>query len=98
VPAFVTPARLTLFQLGLEQLDRADQARELIAKDGLVIEGKGAISHVHPATRVEKEAVAAVTKIFAILGVDSADLQLTMWEQKQHDEHGVNVDPEMADG
>ena len=94
VPLYVTPARHTLVQTAFEQLDRVDQARELIAKDGLVLAGKGAIPHVHPAARIEKDAVAAVTRLFTVLGVDDGDLQLTWWEAKLHQDHGIDVEAE----
>jgi len=50
-PVLKSPGQLALFQSGLEALDRAAQARELIAKEGLTIAtDRGKIAHQHPAT------------------------------------------------
>jgi hypothetical protein len=50
--------RRTLFQVALECLDRADEARELIVSEGLISPATGAakMAHLHPAVRVERDA------------------------------------------
>lgn len=62
--------RRTLFQTALECLDRADQARELIAAAGLTSTTKstGAI-HIHPLVKVEHESRAQFVKIWNLLGL-----------------------------
>ncbi len=52
--------KLALVQSALEALDRADQAREQIAIEGLTFTTKttGAV-HVHPLAKLEKESRAA---------------------------------------
>ncbi len=51
-----TPGRLALLQTALECLDRCDEARGALAREGLVTTTKatGAV-HLHPLARVEKE-------------------------------------------
>ncbi|MHB1038120.1 MAG: P27 family phage terminase small subunit [Pirellulales bacterium] len=57
VPLHISPGRLLLVQTALEALDRCDEARRLIEKEGLTskTETTGAL-HIHPAIRVEKDA------------------------------------------
>ncbi|HEV2546032.1 MAG TPA: P27 family phage terminase small subunit [Stellaceae bacterium] len=52
-----SPERLTLLQLALEQLDRADAARADIERDGPTFRTKktGTI-HAHPALAIERQA------------------------------------------
>lgn len=51
------PERLALLQVALEALDRAEQAREAILRDGMTFttEATGAV-HIHPLVKVEREA------------------------------------------
>jgi phage terminase small subunit len=51
-----SPERLTLFLAALEALDRATEAREILAREGLTTktETTGAV-HVHPLAKVEAE-------------------------------------------
>ena len=71
--------RRALFQSALEALDRADQARLLIAAEGLTstTEGTGAL-HVHPAAKVEAEARRQFAKLWSDLGLQLAD-PITSW-------------------
>jgi phage terminase small subunit len=67
-PVLKSPGQLALFQSGLEALDRAAQARELIAKEGLTIAtDRGKIAHQHPALNILKEAEATTLKVFKTL-------------------------------
>jgi hypothetical protein len=57
VPArAVSPARTAVIEEALRALDRADEARRVLADEGMVskTESTGAL-HIHPLTRVERE-------------------------------------------
>jgi hypothetical protein len=56
---------LAILRVALEQFDRAQQARKLLAKDGLVLDGKR-----HPATDVEKTAYGLFLRAMRQLGLD----------------------------
>ena len=63
-------ARLKLLEEGLFALDRAQRARDIIQKEGLLVEGeKSKIPHAHPCLRVEKEAKAQFLKVWKLLGL-----------------------------
>lgn len=51
-----SPGRQALLQTALEALDRADEAREVISREGLTTTTKttGAV-HIHPLLKVERE-------------------------------------------
>jgi phage terminase small subunit len=66
-----SPAKLALFQAGLEALDRADQASMLVASEGLTTKtGKSGVVHKHPALSIEKEARAQFVKIWKALNLN----------------------------
>lgn len=62
--------RRTLFQAGLEALDRADEARRIIQAEGMISKTTttGAV-HVHPAVKVEREARAQFVRIWDLLNL-----------------------------
>lgn len=62
--------RRTLFQAGLEALDRADEARRIIQAEGMISKTAttGAV-HVHPAVKVEREARAQFVRIWDLLNL-----------------------------
>jgi P27 family predicted phage terminase small subunit len=62
--------RRTLFQAGLEALDRADEARRIIQAEGIISKTTttGAV-HVHPAVKVEREARAQFVRIWDLLNL-----------------------------
>src|SRR5438046_912669 len=64
-----SPERLALLQTALEALDRSDEAREAINKEGLTskTEKTGAL-HIHPAVRVERESRMLFMKCWSALG------------------------------
>ncbi|ACN17850.1 hypothetical protein HRM2_48010 [Desulforapulum autotrophicum HRM2] len=65
-----SPARLALFQSGLEAMDRAKQARQLVAKEGMIQKTeRSGVSHAHPGLKIEKESQAAMLKAFKLLGI-----------------------------
>lgn len=66
-----SPGRLTLMRVALEALDRADQAREILASESLTTrtEGTGAI-HINPLVKVEKEARQQFVRCWANLHLE----------------------------
>jgi len=60
--------RLALLEEALRALDRAEQAREIVERDGLVLSG-GKMPHAHPAVRVEHQARAEFVRIWSHLGL-----------------------------
>ncbi|MCC6486390.1 MAG: hypothetical protein IT364_02740 [Candidatus Hydrogenedentes bacterium] len=62
--------RRTLFQAGLEALDRADEARRIIQAEGMISKTTttGAV-HVHPALKIEREARAQFVRIWEVLNL-----------------------------
>lgn len=69
-----TPIRQVMLQMALECLDRADECRELIDREGLtVISLKTGMSHCHPLLRVEKESRQLFAKIMGDLKLNLED-------------------------
>jgi phage terminase small subunit len=66
-----SPGRLELFRVALESLDRIDEARQIIATEGLTIAtGKTGLLHGHPVLAIEKEAKGTFLKIWKTLFLD----------------------------
>jgi len=64
--------RLALLEIALSALDRADQAREIVAREGLVVTSeRSGLSRPHPAIRIENVARAEFLKVWWILGFES---------------------------
>ncbi len=63
--------RRVMFQAALEALDRAEQARAMVAQDGLTktTPATGAI-HLHPAVKVELEARRQFTALWSEMGLE----------------------------
>jgi phage terminase small subunit len=63
--------RRTLFQVGLEALDRADEARVIIETEGLVsTTATTGVPHINPLVRIEREARAQFVKIWGLLHLE----------------------------
>jgi P27 family predicted phage terminase small subunit len=63
------PEHLEMLRLGMEAVDRTDQARRILAKDGLVVTGtRGAIQR-HPMVDVEIQSRTAALRYFRELGL-----------------------------
>jgi phage terminase small subunit len=64
--------RRTFFQVGLEALDRADEARRLVAVEGMTTttESTGAM-HVNPLVKIERDSRAQFVHIWDLLGLKS---------------------------
>jgi P27 family predicted phage terminase small subunit len=61
-------ARQTLFQTALEALDRAEQARLTVEREGMTTTTeRSSVVHVHPLLRVERDARAQFSKIWSDL-------------------------------
>lgn len=61
--------RLVLIEQALRALDRAAEAREIVATEGLMTGGSGKMSHLHPLLKVEKESMALFGKLWAQLSL-----------------------------
>ncbi len=64
------PEHLEQLRLGLEALDRCDEARRIIAKAGLVVTGSRGALQRHPAVDIEVQARSAALRAFRQLGLD----------------------------
>jgi phage terminase small subunit len=64
--------RRAMLQAGLEALDRAEQARQLVAIEGVIKPGTGKIAHRHPAVQIELDARKQFSKIWKELGIGAA--------------------------
>ncbi len=66
-----SPERLAVIQVALETLDRADQAREQLDREGLTFatETTGAV-HVHPLVKVERDARSSFVRVWTSIGLD----------------------------
>lgn len=66
-----SPERIALVRVGLEALDRANEAKALIDSEGMTFktETTGAI-HVHPAVRIEKDSRALFARIWTALALN----------------------------
>jgi phage terminase small subunit len=63
--------RIALLTLALEALDRADQARAIVAGEGLVVTSeRSGLSRPHPALRIEAQARAEFIKVWRVLEFD----------------------------
>ena len=59
-----------LLTMACEAWDRACQAREILAKDGIVIGGREAAARPHPAVAIERDARIAFARLVAQLNLD----------------------------
>lgn len=64
--------RRVMFATALECLDRMDEARAAIARDGL-FQGSGKMQHLHPAATLEKESRREAMKLWAALHLNWID-------------------------
>jgi phage terminase small subunit len=66
----VSPGRPPLLQTALEALDRADEVRAILAREGLTTktESTGAV-HVHPLAKVERENRQLFARLWEQLGL-----------------------------
>jgi phage terminase small subunit len=59
-----------MLTLAAEAWDRACQAREILAKDGIVIGGREAAARPHPAVAIERDSRLAFARLIAQLNLD----------------------------
>lgn len=65
-----TPGRLAVLAEALRALDRADEARAAVDRDGLCVTTPGSgVVHLHPAAKLEREARAQFAALWADLGL-----------------------------
>ena len=67
------PHRVRLLTLGCEALDRCVAARELVTRDGLVVNGREGGMRPHPAIAIERDSRLAFVRIMRELGLDAGD-------------------------
>ena len=60
-----------LLTMACEAWDRAAQAREIMAKDGIVIGGREAAVRPHPCIAIERDARIAFARLVAQLNLDA---------------------------
>jgi phage terminase small subunit len=62
--------RLIMLEQALISLDRANQAREVIDRDGLVaVTTRTGVSHLHPAAKLERESRQLFMKVWKAIGL-----------------------------
>ena len=62
--------RLIMLEQALISLDRANQAREVIDRDGLVaVTTRTGVSHLHPAAKLERESRQLFMKAWKAIGL-----------------------------
>jgi phage terminase small subunit len=76
-----SPGRLTLLQSALEALDRVEECRLAIAKQGMVsVTKKTGALHVNPLVKIEKESRALFLRAWSDLGLRwDQDMDGTKW-------------------
>ena len=67
------PHRVRLLTLACEAWDRTVEARELIARDGMVVNGREGGIRPHPAIAIERDSRLAFVRIMRELGLDNGD-------------------------
>lgn len=72
VPARATSAgRLALIEEALRALDRADQMREAVDRDGPVtVNATTGMTHVHPCVKIERESRQAFSRLWTTMGLE----------------------------
>ena len=66
----VEPNHMRLLQAAAECRDRLQQARELLQRDGLVIEGREGGMRPHPAAAIERDSRIAFARLIRELDLD----------------------------
>jgi P27 family predicted phage terminase small subunit len=64
---------LEVLRLALEALDRADEAREQVAAEGMTYTNRFDEPRPHPAVAIERDARIAVARLFRELSLDASD-------------------------
>jgi phage terminase small subunit len=67
------PHALEVLRLALEALDRADEARAMVAQEGIVFRNRFGELRPHPAVAIERDARLAAWRGFRELSLDAGD-------------------------
>ncbi len=67
---FETPDSTMTLQVVMECFDRANAARELLRKEGIVIRDRFGVPKAHPATVVERDSRMSMLRALRQLGLD----------------------------
>lgn len=67
------PHNAALFRLALESLDRSDEAKAIVDREGLLVIGSVGQPRPHPLLAVERDARAQCARLLGQLGLDDAD-------------------------
>jgi hypothetical protein len=65
-----------LLRLALEALDRAEQARVILAEEGLTSRGRYGQALVHPAVAIERDSRIAAARLFKQLALPEAPAEV----------------------
>jgi len=65
------PHHELLLTAAAESLDRYQQAREILAREGLVVSGREAGTRPHPCVQIERDSRASFVRIMGQLGLDA---------------------------
>jgi hypothetical protein len=67
------PHALAVLRMACEALDRADEARKVLDRDGLTVAGTGGTTKTHPAVAVEHDSAVRAARLFRELSLDGGD-------------------------
>lgn len=76
----LAPSDYRLLQVAAEAWDRAQEARRLIARDGLVVETARGGLKAHPAVIIERDARAQFGQLLARLGLEPPAVVQKPWQ------------------